>query len=305
MRINRNTVIFLVAAVAVIILALALINNQASAPGTTTPTPSAVLGGPLFPELDTSTQPVTTLIVRDNVTGVSQRYDRATADAEWVGSSTVALNQNTLSESAGTFAQLDANDTFESADLAQFGLDTPAYSIFAVQRETDTAYILHVGTTNFNNTRYYVTADTVSVDDLDPSLSAEATDVGAGLAPPADATAESTDVGAGLVTPADATAEATPEVVMLVILDGTRQISTLPTGTVEGLLALLYPPLAPTPTPTFEVTPEATTEATDAGAGLVPPADATAEITAESANPTANFALTATAIAESVATPAP
>lgn len=283
MRLNRNTLILIGVLALVILGALVLNNQQASAPGEATPTPAPVTGGPLFAAIETRTGDIQRIQVRDNVTGATVAYDKAdSALWELASDPSVRLDQQPVIEGIEDFAGLDANDTFESDTPSQFGLETPAYSIFVTA--DDVVYVLHVGGLNFNSARYYVTTAEATLADLPPVPTAEATP-DAESTPDAEATAE-----------AEITPEATLELAEpLVTLTGTQSVSTLPRAVVDSFVALLTPTLAsdPTPEPTLVLeslmsTPEATAEATPEATEAAPAemestaeAEATAEATPE------------------------
>lgn len=193
MRLSRGTFVLIVVCVIVIIGVLLINNNPTSAPGNTTPTASQAAGGPLFPGIDANTlvrfeirdnrtgertvltrtsedvwgldesdQPGAGDVTSDALSGV---VVDATAEAGALDESAVntfsvqttsgqPLDQNVVLTDIGTFLGLNATDSFESEDLASFGLDHPGYSILA-SAEDGTVYELHIGGANPSGNRYY------------------------------------------------------------------------------------------------------------------------------------------------------
>ncbi len=260
MRLSRNTLLLIAALAAVIVIMLVVSNNQVSAPAADT-TPTAVVGGPLFGDLAARPVLITQLVLRDNATGATQRYGRD-ADNLWGLEDGRPIAADSVLTAINDLAGLNANDTFESDSLAQFGLDHPAYTVF-ITTSDDTAFALHIGGKNPNGARYYVTTQTLTTADVPTP------------APAAESTLE-----------AESTAEATALPEPLVTLDGTIMVSTVPKAFVEDTLLplLTAPPLAtPTLPPTTEPTAEPTVEPTEAlvsTPAATPAAEATAEATA-------------------------
>lgn len=160
MRINRNTLILLVISVVVIVAALALTSNPASAPGENgTPTPtSEAVAGPLFPEL-TDAATVTRLEIRDNAeAGGFTVMNRGEGDTWTLETSTLnpdaGVDAAKIAENIDRFIKLESADGFASEDLAQFGLDAPAYTITATTSD-DQTFTLHIGGQNAGQTRFY------------------------------------------------------------------------------------------------------------------------------------------------------
>lgn len=305
MRLNRSTLILLAACVLIIVGVLLVNNNQQNAAVNTALTPSGSptvdLGGPLFPGLD-ATQ-VALLTITDNATGASSSYARG-GESGWQrlnSTDTQALDATALNTRATDFAALEADDTFSSDSLAQFGLDTPAYTITATTTD-GTRHLLHVGDENVSGNRYYVVAMPSQTAMSSAPVTSSETGVEATgeavapkrFAPPAQATfevtpdmdmtsealIETTDemVPMATVIPEltleaifeatlEATAESTALPEPLVTLAGVQNVSTVPVQTVTNWLTLLTtPPYAPLPTPTFpliEFTAEPTAEAND------------------------------------------
>ncbi|KXK14589.1 MAG: hypothetical protein UZ15_CFX003003033 [Chloroflexi bacterium OLB15] len=290
MRLNRGTILLILALAAIIVAALLINRNSESAQVTPTASPTVALGGPLFETLDANPSAVTRLQVRNNTTGESIAYVQ-TEDGVWmIEGSSANIDQQAITDTVQTLAALDSNDTFEGDDPAAFGLDQPDYAVFMSTGDSDTVYAMYIGGKTFNNARNYVTTATLSAAEL-PATS-----------PLAEATAEATEAAA------EATLEVTPEATVEPIsLSGTLTVSTIPQRILStNILQLFTPAILPeatlevTPeataimemisTPdaaseaTAEATPEATTEAapeTETTAEATPEAEATAEVTAE------------------------
>ena len=200
MRLNRNTLMLLVAALAVIGVVL-LLNSQSSTTPSGTPTPSPAGAGPLFADLTGGA--LNGLQVQDNTTGAYIALARA-EDGSWVLNATNSAdrgaNQTLATSAATTFASLNASSSFVSADLAQYGLDAPQYTVFA--RAGETTYRLYIGSANPQGNRNYVI-----VEQEGAALVAEATEVVLPPTPEPEATAE-----AEATAETEATAEVTAEV---------------------------------------------------------------------------------------------
>lgn len=246
MRLNRGTLVLLVAALAVIVAVLVLNSNPATAPGANgaTATPSA--GGPLFSGVDSAQ--VAAYSVRDNNTGAFTQVVKA-GDA-WSIAATNALDLGAdpelASGNADNILELSAADSFETDALADFGLDTPDYTI-TLTLQDGTLYTLYIGGQNPQGNRYYATLETGTgeVPVIEAEVTAEAT-AEATAEPEAEAMIEAEETAE--VTAEAETTEAAPEPVTL---SGTRTVHTLPKSAVDALLGLLeMPPYLPTPTPT-------------------------------------------------------
>lgn len=237
MRLNRNTLILLVAAL-VVIGVVFFLNGQSSTSTTTgTPTPTPSGAGPLFTDL--TGDAINGLQVQDNVTGAYVALARG-EDGAWVLNATNAAdrgaNQQLANDTAATVAGLTATSSFVSADLAQYGLEAPQYSVFA--RSGDTTYRIYVGAANPQGNRNYVI-----VEQDGAALVAESTEVMLPPAPDAEATEEAT-----AEPDAEATAEATAE--PSVTLSGERTIYIVTSANITDLTRLITdPPYEPSPTP--------------------------------------------------------
>ncbi len=245
MRLNRTTVILLVVCAAVIVGVLVLTSNQASAPDNTASGGSplvntAAVVGPLFPDLEQ--QSVVALEVVDNQTGDQVRLARA-ADAAWeitraTYGTTRATDESAALSALDTLLTLQANDRFDSDNLADFGLATPAY-IITLTTDDGTLHTVYVGSANpAGNRRYlYITQSEPGAATPEPEAAATATPAAA------DATEEAAVTAAPHIA---RTLDATSGTVFLVIKSTMDRLT--------GLAA--QPPYVPPPTPT--ITPTAT-----------------------------------------------
>jgi hypothetical protein len=162
MRLNRGTLIILAVSLIVIVGAFLLTSNQASQTADATPTPAG--GGPLFPDL--AVDSVISLGVTDNATGAFTRLEKV--DGEWTISgpedaATRVLDPEAITIALNTAVALAAESQFEVEDLAEFGLDNPAFTI-----EIDdgtTLNVVLVGNANPGETRFYVQRREIAVNE--------------------------------------------------------------------------------------------------------------------------------------------
>jgi hypothetical protein len=159
MRLNRGTIALLLVSV-VAIIAIALFRNQPPAATTPTPIPTGTTTGPIFTAIDTST--VNRFEVVDNTTGQRTVLTRDAAlvwaVAETAFPNTQPVDQARINTQLGGFTTLNATDRFAATNLADFGLDTPAYTI-SITRLDGTVNRIQVGNTNPGASRYYVLVD--------------------------------------------------------------------------------------------------------------------------------------------------
>lgn len=238
MRLNRSTIIFIVALLAFIVVVLLLNQNQAAAPGDTTVTPTSAPVA-LLPGVDNTT--LARLEVRDNTTGERIVLTKATADGAWLYDNTTRAEPGVETEVSGTqqadptvlsaliplLTNLNSADSFEDANLANFGLTNPLYTVLATTYD-GAVFLVHIGGQSRVNPRYYVIveqAGNANVGGTEEPQAIGTQEIGA-----ADATAEATvitdlteaaSVGAEIeatnaavgtqVAQADATAEASAE----------------------------------------------------------------------------------------------
>jgi hypothetical protein len=188
MRLNRGTIALIVVALLVIVGVAVFNNNQAAAPGANTPTP-AQTSGPLWQGLDQNN--VTRLEVRDNHTGQAivlgkasnggwDVVDSGLVESASTGTSSVTyakpqnlpIDTSKVGSTVTAFAGFQYADKFDSTSLADFGLDKPLYTIYA-STSTGAIFAIHVGNKNPNNTRYYVTVEQIQ----GASVTPESTDM--------------------------------------------------------------------------------------------------------------------------------
>ncbi len=167
MRMNRGTIGLLVISLLVIVAVLVL-NNTALAPEESTPTPES--GGPFFPDLEVDA------LTRLSISGTAQAAEGSEEEAAgplqttlskdeggaWVveeatNSTDRATDQDAAAQAAENFVALRAADSFTAENLADFGLEEPAYTITAEDGEN--SYTLLVGNENPSGNRYYVLRD--------------------------------------------------------------------------------------------------------------------------------------------------
>ncbi|MBK9747302.1 MAG: hypothetical protein IPO91_11025 [Chloroflexi bacterium] len=259
MRLNRSTIIFIVALLAFIVVVLLLNQNQAAAPGDTTVTPTSAPVA-LLPGVDNTT--LARLEVRDNTTGERIVLTKATADSAWLYDNTTRAEPGVETEVSGTqqadptvlsaliplLTNLNSADSFEDANLANFGLTSPLYTVLATTYD-GAVFLVHIGGQSRVNPRYYVIVE-----------QAGNANVGGTEEPQAIGTQE---IGA-----ADATAEAT------VITDLTEAASV--GAEIEATNAAVGTQVAQA-----DATAEASAEPQATGTQEILPADATAEATVE------------------------
>lgn len=253
MRLNRGTIILILISLVVIIGVLLLNNNQAAAPGVTPAAVTAAPIGPLFADLNQEN--IARLQVVDNTTGAQVVLTRGATGiwtiAEATNSADRETDQAAAAQAVNDFAALQANDTFASEALGDFGLEKPAY-VASLTTTDGKIHTMYIGDTNPTGNRRYVlvqTEDSGVEVTLMPAPPEEATE---------EATAETTEA---------ATAEATSEPVAEATVDGTPTATPVPyegvtlgtSGTVflvldsaAGSLANLInnPPYIPAPTET-------------------------------------------------------
>lgn len=221
MRLNRGTFILLAVLFVVIVGVLLINNQQASAPGEATGTPSTVTGA-LLPNV--AAEDIVRYEVRDNTTGNFTTLSRDEGGA-WEIESTNAIagrspEQALIDSTAGQLVAINYNNTFEDDELATFGLDQPNTTIF-ITTSTGQFYTIYIGAKAPTSSRYYAVVETAAVDvETDAgeagavateALSGENTNED-GVMPDADATAEATsDDASKPAVRAQATEEATEE----------------------------------------------------------------------------------------------
>jgi hypothetical protein len=264
MRMNRGTIILLLVSLVVIIAVLVLTINQAAAPGespsatdTAEATPQVLFAGVTEPN-------IVRLEVRDDLTGDRLVLTKTDAQAEWQLASSEAANgtvdQPQVSSVLTSLVSLQTTEAFEADELAQYGLDTPAYSIYAVA-DNGSISVMHVGDRNPAGTRYYVAVEQLAAGTSRADLDLMQADL------------QLADVPTSLTEEAvtsDATSEATPLVDLsanptLAALE--EQMANEEDQEVADQLAATYSAIVEATNEALEdvmrATPEATGEATD------------------------------------------
>jgi protein-disulfide isomerase len=153
MRLNSRTVILLIVSL-VVIVAVLLITNPASAPSETA-TPVAG-SGPVFGELDQTT--ITSITITNNETGeqtvVAKDEGGAWAITDATNSTDRATDHQQVTTALETFAALASSESFSADDLAVYGLDSPDYTLVMTAADGAT-YTVLVGNQTPANPRYY------------------------------------------------------------------------------------------------------------------------------------------------------
>ena len=171
MRLNRGTVLLLVASLIVIIAVLLLTINQAAAPGETletlddVATPEALFAG----VAETS---ITRLEVRDDLTGdrtVLLRSSEGEWSLELADPTGAVVDQAQASGLATSLFGLEGQESFEADDLAQYGLDQPLYSVYAVA-DDGAIHVMHIGSQNPAGSRYYTVVEQIAPGTARPDL---------------------------------------------------------------------------------------------------------------------------------------
>jgi hypothetical protein len=313
MRLNRGTILLVIIALVVIVGALILNNNQATAPGDATPTAGAASVA-LFP--DVTPQGVTSVATRDNATGALTQLIRA--GENWAIQATNAADRAAdpaqIETLLSSLVTLQGEGGFEAgteaSPLSRFGLDQPDYTLFVTT--ANQAYTIYIGNTNPAGNRFYAVVETEAVGEMttpeaissQPEGTAEATDeASTTAATSAEASAEATvEVPTGaladpnsplLTAPNEILPEATVEPT---VLEGARTIVLLNSQTVRSLINTIdTPPYVPPPTPTATPTntPNPISEVDQTATAVI---DQTATMSVQQTL-MADFAATATAAA--------
>ncbi|MBK8029229.1 MAG: hypothetical protein IPK17_06890 [Chloroflexi bacterium] len=278
MRLNRSTIIFIVALLAFIVVVLLLNQNQATAPGDTTVTPTSAPVA-LLPGVDNTT--LARLEVRDNTTGERIVLTKATADGAWLYDNTTRAEPGVETEVSGTqqadptvlsaliplLTNLNSADSFEDANLANFGLTSPLYTVLATTYD-GAVFLVHIGGQSRVNPRYYVIveqAGSANVGGTEEPQAIGTQEIGA-----ADATAEEAS-GRWRITRKDLAGSQRGQAVSRANIEATNaavgtQVAQA-NATAEAAAAA--------------VTAEASAEPQAIGTQEIQPADATAEATVE------------------------
>jgi len=164
MRLNRGTILLLLASL-VVIVAVLVLNNQRTAAPDVTPTATTSAGaGPLFPTIaDVNSQGnIVRFEVTDNTanTKIVMTKDAAnvwTVD-ESASLSALATDQTAAVGTMSVLASLSAVDSFTTENLADFGLDAPKYTLVLTDSDSKT-YTVKIGNQSPANPRYYALVD--------------------------------------------------------------------------------------------------------------------------------------------------
>ena len=297
MRLNRSTIIFVVALLALIVVVLLLNNNQAAAPGDTSATPTSAPVA-LLPGVDQTT--LARLEVRNNTTGDRSVLTKTNVDSPWLydnttraepgvevastdGSGTQQADPTALGALIPLLTNLNSADSFEDANLANFGLTNPLYTVLATTYD-GAVFLVHIGGQSRVNPRYYVIVEQAGSANVGGTEEPQAIGTqDAGPDQPVGGAGESNTEGAvlGEVT-AEATLEMTVEATAdipvveptlaplaepLVALEGTFRIYIVQKTTLDRFINLITTPpiFVPTPTPTVDLgllnVPDVTVEA--------------------------------------------
>src|SRR5664279_393478 len=223
MRMNRGTIL-LIAALLVVIVAVLVISNQQSNAPAATPT-VAVATGPLLPNIPAAN--IVRYEVRDNTSGDFTALSKDSGGA-WHLDATNSLpgrdpDQALIATTAGQIVTINYTNTFQSDQLANFGLDHPSYTLLVTTTDGK-LYTIYVGAKSPTSAGYYAVVQQGAA----PASTAEPT---AQTTAEAAATAEATAHVAGKrIVPAEqATAEATAQATA----EATAPVSILP-ATVEA-----------------------------------------------------------------------
>lgn len=289
MRMNRGTIILIVALVVVFVGAALISNQQSSTDTTPTPTVNAE-AGPLFTDV---TAPVVAHYELRQASDGSF-IDLRRLDAQnWSVNSPVedptrTPDSSLIESTASQLVGIQYTTSFDSADLASFGLDHPQMVLF-LETGTGDGYTLYIGDKAPTNPRYYVVLEPgVASPSPAAESTAEATGEATGEATAEAMSAATAEATAEAMTTADMTPEATAEASLLTgspfaavvppspraanfVLSGSKKIYVIPQTVLTTMIGwLTTPPYQPVPTatptelPTLEsaVIPEVTLEMT-------------------------------------------
>ena len=164
MRLNRGTLILLLASVVIIVAVLVVNNNPAPEPEAETVVNED--GGPLLPDL--TEDDVVSLAVSESETGEFGRVARDPADETmWTVTTLLdnadrVVDQTAAAQAIADALTLEADSSFEIESLTEFGLDAPTYLI-EIDTGGDALNVVFVGDENPTGTRYYVMTRSLAV----------------------------------------------------------------------------------------------------------------------------------------------
>jgi hypothetical protein len=170
MRFNRGTILLLVGS-AIVIVAVVIFNNQRTSAPDVTPTATLSAGaGPIFPDIsDVNNQGnIVRFEVTDNTTSQKIVMTKDAANvwtvAESASTTPLATDQTKAVGTMSILASLSATDSFAADNLADFGLDSPKYTMVLTDKDNKT-YTVKIGNQSPANPRYYglVNDDTKTV----------------------------------------------------------------------------------------------------------------------------------------------
>lgn len=169
MRLNRGTILLLVASL-VIILVVLIINSQRATAPDVTPTAAASNAGPIFPDISlTENQSAINRFEVVNHTEDTRFLMTKGDDNLWVieeaaNPSDLGVDQTLAVGTMSNLASLAATNSFTTENLADFGLDSPDYTLTLMDSEGQT-YTVQIGNQSPTSPRYYalVNDDTQTV----------------------------------------------------------------------------------------------------------------------------------------------
>jgi hypothetical protein len=264
MRLNRGTLLFIFASLVVIIGALALSSQPASAPGSGTPTATSS-AGPVFEGLD-STKVVRFEIVKaEDSSKVVMTKDAANVwtIAEATNTQQLATDQTKATDVVSKLAGLTALDKFESETLVDFGLDNPTHTLTLTDSDGKT-YVIKLGNKSAVNPRYFAlvnedastvymlpgdVVDSLTTQIVNPAYVASPTPTATSTATPNPfSEVEQTQTAEAEMQQLFGTMTAQATITTTAALEGTATATPAPSST----------PLPPTATPSSTLSPMAT-----------------------------------------------
>lgn len=273
MRLNRGTIVLLLASLAVIVIVLLLSSNQASAPEVTPVAATAETIGQLFAGL--TYDAVNSVEVINNQTGEKTLITKH-ATGDWQVAEATYATDRAVDQPAATgwvtrLAELQANESFASEKLSDFGLTDPAYVVH-INTDQGDVHTIYIGNRNPTGNRYYTVLETVEGDAPPAEATSEATsestpEATAEVTPEAaEVTVEATAEAAPEVTEdaaeamVESTAESTPEPYQGITLDESGTVYLVSVNALDEVIGLItappyVPPPTATPTPTATLNP--------------------------------------------------
>lgn len=164
MRLNRGTILLLLASVVVIVAVLVTNSQRTSAPDVTPTATLSAGAGPIFPTIaDVNNQGnIVRFEVIDNTTNQKVVMTKDAANVwkieESASPSDLATDQTKAVGTMSVLASLNAVDSFTTENLADFGLDQPKYTMTLTDTDNKT-YTVKIGNQSPANPRYYALVD--------------------------------------------------------------------------------------------------------------------------------------------------